>query len=65
MTLRAARGGSFLVQFHGWRGFGRDRGLFWLEYRAGFLTVAFDKRLLGDRLRRLADLYHQITEKVR
>jgi hypothetical protein len=55
MTLRAA-GGSFLLQWHAWRGFGRDRGLFWLELRLGFLTIALEpKGFVTDTIRKLLD----------
>ncbi len=52
MTLRAA-GGSFLIQWHRWRGFGRDRGLFWLELRCGVLTLAIGHGLVTDTLAEL------------
>lgn len=48
--------GSFLIQYHGWRGFGRDRGLFWLELRCGLITVAYDGSLVTDAARRLLTL---------
>ncbi|MFA6134703.1 MAG: hypothetical protein WC869_11875 [Phycisphaerae bacterium] len=54
MTLRAA-GGSFLLQWHAWRGFGRDRGLFWFEYRAGFITLAMSRGFVTDTIRKLLD----------
>lgn len=65
MTLRTARGGSLLLQFHAWRGFGRDRGLFWFEYRAGFITLAIERDLIGDRLRGVVNRLRQVMAGLR
>lgn len=60
-----ARGGSLILIVHGWRGVGRDRDLFNVELRLGFVTVAVCRFCVNDRLRRIADRLHQISETLR
>jgi alpha-D-ribose 1-methylphosphonate 5-triphosphate synthase subunit PhnI len=62
---RANRGGSLLLAFHSWRGFGRERDLFNVEVRMGFVTLAFARYVIGDRLRLLADRLCQIAERLK
>lgn len=42
-----------LIEFHSWKGVGRDRDLFWLHVRAGFVTLAANKVSIVDTLRTL------------
>lgn len=46
-----------LLEFHGWRGIGRDRDLFWLHWRIGFVSVALDRVSVVDTVR---ELRHQV-----
>lgn len=65
MTLRTARGGYFLLELHGWRGFGRDRDLFITVTRCGLLSVSASHGLLTDKLRRLTAVIERVGEKLK
>ena len=65
MTLRAARGGSLLLIFHGWRKPALARDLFNYELTLGFLTVAVCSYCANDRLREIKDLLARIGLEVK
>jgi len=45
------KGASVLIQFHGWRGLGRDGGPIFSLVKLGFVSVSFMPFLISERLR--------------
>lgn len=45
------KGASVLIQFHGWRGLGRDGGPIFSLIKLGFVSVSFMPFLISERIR--------------
>lgn len=48
--------GTFLIELHPWRGFRRDADLFLRVWTLGWVTLAWSRFLLTDRLRDFIDI---------